>query len=370
MCATDDVSSFVSSAGLTETRLLLYSLTQHCPEPNGFCCSVSDPIDHIPILMTKHILMPYQVLPPPSDLPKPYNAEAGHYEEEDLPFISTITETINTPPEVPLLTPNFFDILLQNDCLPSDKKCSDCLRNKSGANCRTCADKCPCYCKTLCHIPVEQKFISKELVVTPPRYSRDPSRLIPRIVHQTWFEDVDKEKYPNMSRLIESFKQSGWEYKFYTDDEAGNFLSTHFPSEVREAYDALRPGAFKADLFRYCVLMIHGGVYADMDIMLESNLDLAVAPDIGFMVPQDEVSFIHRYVKTIQKTFSHSFSEAWNPFKTAHVFVERFYCSSPWPSILGESSRDSCQQCSKPLYLCRRRQFVLSQSRAFHASRI
>jgi hypothetical protein len=31
-------------------------------------------------------------------------------------------------------------------------------------------------------------------------------------------------------------------------------------------------------------------VYADVDIMLESALDLSVAPDIGFMVPIDEVS--------------------------------------------------------------------------------
>lgn len=48
------------------------------------------------------------------------------------------------------------------------------------------------------------------------------------------------------------------------------------------------PGAFKADLFRYCALLIYGGVYADVDILLESNLDLAVEPDIGFMVPMDE----------------------------------------------------------------------------------
>jgi hypothetical protein len=135
---------------------------------------------------------------------------------------------------------------------------------------------------------VEEKFVSKRLIVTPPLYSRDPARIIPRIVHQTWYEDVTPEKYPNMSRLIESFKQSGWEYKFYTDDVAANFLSTHFPSEVREAYDALRPGAFKADLFRYCALLIHGGVYADMDVMLESSLDAAIASDVGFMVPIDE----------------------------------------------------------------------------------
>lgn len=246
-------------------------------------------------MITKHLMLPYQMLPHPKDLPKPLNAEAGHYEEEDLPFISTISEKVLEQPEQPLITPNFFDILLQNDCLPSDKKCSDCLRDKKGATCQKCAIACPCYCKTLCHTPVEEKFISKELVIRPPLYARDPSRLIPKIIHQTWFEDVTPEKYPNMSRLIESFKQSGWSYVFYTDEEAQNFLSTHFPPEVRQAYDALRPGAFKADLFRYCALLIHGGVYADMDIMLETNLDLAVGPDIGFMVPQDEVRRISWY---------------------------------------------------------------------------
>ena len=231
---------------LTLTRKYLSRLTQNCPEPNGFCCSILDPIQHIPTMMTKHLILPYQILPHANDLPKPLNAEAGHYEEDDLPYIATISETIHPPPEEPLMTPNFFQTLLENDCLPSDQKCSDCLRNKKGSNCQKCASICPCYCKTLCHIPVEEKFIKKSLTVRPPLYARDPTRLVPKIVHQTWFEDVSQEKYPNMSRLIESFKQSGWDYKFYTDDEAANFLSTHFPPEVRQAYEALRPGAFKA----------------------------------------------------------------------------------------------------------------------------
>lgn len=53
---------------------------------------------------------------------------------------------------------------------------------------------------------------------------------------------------------------------------------------------SLLAGAFKADLFRYCVLLIRGGVYADMDVLLQTNLDDAIANDIGFMTPIDEVS--------------------------------------------------------------------------------
>ncbi len=52
-------------------------------------------------------------------------------------------------------------------------------------------------------------------------------------------------------------------------------------------------GAFKADLFRYCVLLIRGGVYADMDVLLETNLDDAIGSDIGFMTPIDEVNIMH-----------------------------------------------------------------------------
>jgi len=255
-----------------------------CPAETGYCCQVQDLLSHQTILMTKHPIFPYQLFSQ-SLLKKPLGAE---YTADDLPFLSTITETTHQRPSNAPLTPNFYDTLLQNDCLPSDQQCNACLRDKAGADCTKCKAACPCYCKTLCKISVDEKFVSKELVVTPPLYRRDPTRLVPRIVHQTWFEDVSKEKYPNMSRLTESFKQSGWEYKFYTDDVAREILKTHFPKEVLEAYDALKPGAFKADLFRYCVLLIYGGVYADMDVMLESNLDAAISPDVGFMVPVDE----------------------------------------------------------------------------------
>jgi mannosyltransferase OCH1-like enzyme len=212
---------------------------------------------------------------------------------DHLPYIATVREVkTNAPPATSHETPNFFDLLLRNNCLPPDKECYKCLKlgykeGDEGGDCNTCADKCPCYCKALCSIRPPPKRLAAIWEVTPPRYRMDPSRLIPRVIHQTWFEPVTKEAYPNMSRLIESFRQSGWEYEFYDDDKAAQFLSAHFPPAVREAYDAIIPGAFKADLFRYCVLLIRGGIYADMDILLESNLDEAIDGSIGFMTAQD-----------------------------------------------------------------------------------
>ena len=89
--------------------------------------------------------------------------------------------------------------------------------------------------------------------------------------------------------MVETWKKSGWEYKFYDDKDAEAFLSLHFPPEISEAFNSLIPGAFKADLFRYCVLFIFGGVYADVDTILESSLDSAILSDTGFMIGIDSV---------------------------------------------------------------------------------
>jgi mannosyltransferase OCH1-like enzyme len=69
--------------------------------------------------------------------------------------------------------------------------------------------------------------------------------------------------------------------------DAASFIASNFPSEVKEAYDALIPGAFKADFFRYCILFIHGGVYADIDILCTCDLDSAIDSDVSFLVPID-----------------------------------------------------------------------------------
>jgi len=286
-----------------------------CPATHGEpCCQVFRSSHYksknadIPILTLRHsqrVAYETTTSAEPARNPLPFALDAGLVSTdgvddsalgmpvEDLPFVATVREfPTNAPPATVHETPNYFDILLRNNCLPHDKECFKCLKlgykeGDEGGDCRVCAAACPCYCNALCQVRPPPKRLSAVWEVTPPLYKKDPSRLIPRVIHQTWFEPVTQEKYPNMSRLIESFRQSGWEYEFYDDDKAAQFLSANFPPQVREAYDALIPGAFKADLFRYCVLLIRGGVYADMDILLESNLDEAIDGSIGFMVPQD-----------------------------------------------------------------------------------
>jgi hypothetical protein len=50
----------------------------------------------------------------------------------------------------------------------------------------------------------------------------------------------------------------------FNDNACREFLSDTFPTEIVYAYDLLIPTAFKADLWRYCILYMFGGVYMDI----------------------------------------------------------------------------------------------------------
>ena len=231
----------------------------------------------------------------------------------DLPYISTVrflhnhtsssmpaSPTTTRFPNHPANSSNFFDIVFENDCLPYTKECQRCLKDElneahlknngveeglsSSATqtkrsllggqqqmknaCSKCQLECPCYCDVLCTIRPPPKDVVRTYVVNPPRYKKVVDRLVPRIIHQTWYEPVTKEKYPNFSRLIESWKKSGWEYYFYDDESARDFLSTHFPPEVGEAYDSITPGEL--------LLFVRVGIYRCFTMSLFTQLSMFV----------------------------------------------------------------------------------------------
>ena len=234
--------------------------TTYCSkEPSFPCCEVTDNNKNI-LFLLRHPLMPPSTN---KNTPLPIEAteEEEDDEEEDLlldkKFISVVKPLqVNTPTQenqaLQSQTPNFFQILLENDCLPTQKDCHRCLKRAFedvSATCEDCAKECGCYCRTLCKIRPPPKRVAHKVLVEPPVYKKDPTRLIPKLVHQTWFEQVTPTGYPNMSRLMESWKTSGWEYNFYDDDTIAKFLIKHFPPQVKEAYDAIIPGKSYVQIF-------------------------------------------------------------------------------------------------------------------------
>jgi mannosyltransferase OCH1-like enzyme len=57
-----------------------------------------------------------------------------------------------------------------------------------------------------------------------------------------------------------------FEHYLYDDNDCREFIKNNFDENVVNAYDKLIPGAYKADLWRLCVLYIHGGIYMDIKL--------------------------------------------------------------------------------------------------------
>ena len=87
--------------------------------------------------------------------------------------------------------------------------------------------------------------------------------IIPTNIFQTW---CSKKLPPLMAHSIIKLKLSNPEFKYYLfdDNDCRAFIRKYFRPDVLYAYDHLIPGAYKADLWRYCVLFIKGGIYLDI----------------------------------------------------------------------------------------------------------
>jgi mannosyltransferase OCH1-like enzyme len=87
--------------------------------------------------------------------------------------------------------------------------------------------------------------------------------IIPLKIHQTWHTKILP---PLMEKNVELLKEQNpeFEHYLYDYDDCRNFISQNFEKEVVDAFDSLIPAAYKADLWRYCVLYVHGGIYLDI----------------------------------------------------------------------------------------------------------
>ena len=111
--------------------------------------------------------------------------------------------------------------------------------------------------------------------------------MIPKKIFQT-FESKDMPF--GMSKACESWKQKNpdYEYTFFDKTDRVNFIRNNFNKEVLNAYYTLIPGAFKADLWRVCVLYIYGGVYIDSDTICETPLSELIEADDKFIITRDD----------------------------------------------------------------------------------
>ena len=96
---------------------------------------------------------------------------------------------------------------------------------------------------------------------------------VPLVIYQTWHS---KTLPPKMAECVEKLKSTNpaFDHYLYDDADCRSFIEANFDEEVLSAYDKLIPGAYKADLWRYCVLYKNGGIYLDIKFMCEPGFSL------------------------------------------------------------------------------------------------
>jgi hypothetical protein len=104
---------------------------------------------------------------------------------------------------------------------------------------------------------------------------------IPKVIFQTMETHLATV---NIRSCIEQVQSLNTEYKYYYFNayDCRVFIQKHYP-KVLEAYDTLLPGAYKADLWRYCVLHKYGGFYLDSRMYPYLSFDSVITKDTEFM---------------------------------------------------------------------------------------
>ena len=116
-------------------------------------------------------------------------------------------------------------------------------------------------------------------------FETNKSNKIPKKIYQTW---KTKQLTPEFQAIVDTWKTNNPEYEYYLfdDDDCIQFIANNFNKEVLETYNSIIPGAFKADLWRYCYLYIHGGVYIDIDTICLGKLSDFIKDEL-LVVPID-----------------------------------------------------------------------------------
>jgi hypothetical protein len=99
-------------------------------------------------------------------------------------------------------------------------------------------------------------------------------------IHQILINDTNKlpDELPEFHNICyEKIKKlyPNEEYHLYSGEELEEIIKNNFDNDVFTAYKKLKPYACRADLARYCLLYLYGGLYIDLNIkFINTILDL------------------------------------------------------------------------------------------------
>lgn len=139
-------------------------------------------------------------------------------------------------------------------------------------------------------IKIEKNYKNEIIIESKVKIQISPVKFkeskIPKVIIQTGkSKEINLAQYNSAMTFIELNPE--YEYKYLDDNDIYDYLKNNFNERLVNAYDKLIPGAYKADLFRYCYLYKDGGCYFDnkqinklpIRDFLDSNDDIFLCDD-------------------------------------------------------------------------------------------
>jgi mannosyltransferase OCH1-like enzyme len=121
------------------------------------------------------------------------------------------------------------------------------------------------------------------------QFKKDKNINIPKTIMQTSKSRyVTNNKFLSVRSIIDH--NPHYNYVFYDNEEAKSFIVQYYDKDVIDAYNKLIPGAYKADLFRYCYLYIKGGIYIDCKMICHINFDELFTYNYDIILVKDRIS--------------------------------------------------------------------------------
>jgi mannosyltransferase OCH1-like enzyme len=107
---------------------------------------------------------------------------------------------------------------------------------------------------------------------------------IPKKIFQIWTKNTIELEMENTIKIIQKLNPE-YEYKLFRKDDCIEYLKNNFNDSIINTFNNIVPEAFKADLFRYCVLFIEGGIYIDCKM-------IPIIPFRNIIKPDDPCVFV------------------------------------------------------------------------------
>jgi mannosyltransferase OCH1-like enzyme len=151
---------------------------------------------------------------------------------------------------------------------------------------------------------------------------------VPLTIYQSWQSNqIPTKMRETIYSLLEMNPE--FDYYLYSDDACRKFIKDNFNEDVVDAFDTLKPGAYKSDLWRYCILYKMGGVYLDIKFR-------SLEPLLPIIEKNSEI-----FVRDIPINLSFDFD--------SYVY-NAFMVSPPNNPIFKDSIEDIVRSCKLKLY--------------------